>query len=88
LQAGSTGLGSRKLKFNIIFGEEAAEGMPPTYPQRGEPLIIMHCKTYDPVVWKLWVGVERSDIPALLKLFFRWSTIMGLFRLLFGGKAK
>ena len=88
MQAGSTGLGTRKLKFNIIFDKDAAEGMPSTYPKKGEPLIVIHCKTYDPVVWKLWIGVERSDIPALLKLIFRWSTISGIFRVLFGGKAE
>jgi len=83
MRAGSTGLGSKQLSFNIIFGSEAAKGMQPTYPKGNRGLIIMHCKTYDPVVCKLWVAIKRSDLLSLLRLVFRWNTLATLFKWLF-----
>lgn len=83
MQSGSTGLGQTKLKFKLMSDEEASEGMPSTFPGKDSPMVILKCKTYDPVIWKLWVGVERSDIPALFSFLFRWSTICAIFRMLF-----
>ena len=82
MQAGSTGLGSKVLKFRIKPPKYKAEGMPPTYP-KGGPVFIMGCKTYDPVIWNIWVAVERSDLLPLLRLIFSWETVTCLLKWLF-----
>ena len=86
MRAGSTGLGSKQLSFNIIFGSETKTGMPPTYPKGNSGMIIMHCKTYDPVIWKLWIGIERSDLLSLLKVVFSWKVMTCLLKWLFKRK--
>jgi hypothetical protein len=88
MRAGSTGLGNQMLCFNIVFGEEASTGMPPTYPKNTSEMIVMHCKTYDPVVWKLWVGVETSDLLPMIRVIFRWRTIAFLVKWLFSFSQK
>lgn len=74
MQAGSTGLGNKVLKFKIKPPRDKAEGMPRTYPKGGS-LIIMGCKTYDPVIWNIWVAIERSDVLPILRLMLTWETV-------------
>ena len=75
MKAGSTGLGDKKLKFRIKSPAKKAEGMPSTYP-KGEPLLILGCKTYEPVIWNIWVGIERSDILPMLRIIFSRETLV------------
>ena len=82
MQAGSTGLGDKTLKFRIKSPATKREGMPSTYP-RGEAFIIMGCKSYDPVVWNIWVGIERSDLLPMLRLIFTRKTLSCLLKWLF-----
>jgi hypothetical protein len=82
MQAGSTGLGDKTLKFRIKPPATKREGMPSTYPTEGK-FIIMGCKTYDPVVWNIWVGIERSDFFPLLRLIFTREVLGCLLKWLF-----
>ena len=87
MQAGSTGLGSKVLKFRIKPNKIKAEGMPPTYPKSGD-LIIMGCKTYDPVVWNIWVAIEKDDVIPFLKVALSKEVLSCVFRWLFTPKRK
>ena len=86
MRAGSTGLGKQQLSFNIVFGHDVSEGMPPTYPRKQPGIILMHCKTYDPVIWKLWIAIERSDLLPILRVILNIKTLSCLIRWLFQGK--
>ena len=55
MQCGSTGLGNMALKMNLE-DESKMTKLPPTRPPEGS--LIMYCKTYDPVVWCVWIGIE------------------------------
>lgn len=82
MQAGSTGLGDKTLKFRIKSPAIKKEGMPLTYP-KGGAFIVMGCKSYDPVVWNIWVGIERSDLLPMLRLIFTRETLSCLLKWLF-----
>lgn len=68
MQAGSTGLGNMTLWMNVIDESEVTR-MPPTSPP--ENSLVVYCKTYDPVVWNVWISVEPEELPALLRQLFK-----------------
>ncbi len=80
MQCGSTGLGNMALKMNLA-GESQMTKLPPTRPPEGS--LIMYCKTYDPVVWCVWIGIEPEDMGGLLRLVFKKETLVFVFRSLF-----
>jgi hypothetical protein len=55
--------------------------LPPTRPPEGS--LIMYCKTYDPVIWCVWIGIEPEDMGSLLRLFFKKETMAFVFKSLF-----
>jgi len=59
--------------------------MPDTYPKEGA-LIVMGCKTYDPVIWNIWVAIERSDVVPMLKLIISWETVGCILKWIFKRK--
>lgn len=77
MQCGSTGLGNMALKMRLA-DESQMTKLPPTRPPEGS--LIMYCKTYDPVVWCVWIGIEPDDMGALLRLVFKKETIVFIFR--------
>ena len=72
MQCGSTGLGKTALKMNLV-DESKMTKLPPTRPPEGS--LIMYCKTHDPVIWNVWIGIEPEDMGDLLKLTFNRKTI-------------
>ena len=80
MQCGSTGLGNMALKMNLE-DESKMTKLPPTRPPEGS--LIMYCKTYDPVVWCVWIGIEPEDMGALLGLAFKKETLVFVFKSLF-----
>ena len=80
MQCGSTGLGKMALKMTLV-DEEKMTKLPPTRPPEGS--LIMFCKTYDPVIWNVWIGIEPEDMGDLLKLAFNRKTIAFAFKSLF-----
>ena len=81
MQCGSTGLGNMALKMRLE-DESKMTKLPPTRPPEGS--LIMYCKTYDPVVWCVWIGIEPEDMGALLRLVFKKETIVFVFKSLIG----
>jgi hypothetical protein len=81
MQCGSTGLGNMALKMRLE-DESKMTKLPPTRPPEGS--LIMYCKTYDPVVWCVWIGIEPEDMGALLRLVFKRETIVFVFKSLIG----
>ena len=77
MQCGSTGLGNMALKMRLE-DESKMTKLPPTRPPEGS--LIMYCKTYDPVVWCVWIGIEPEDMGALLRLAFKKETLVFVFR--------
>ena len=80
MQCGSTGLGNMALKMRLE-DESKMTKLPPTRPPEGS--LIMYCKTYDPVVWCVWIGIEPEDMGALLRLAFKKETLVFVFKSLF-----
>jgi hypothetical protein len=68
------------LKMRLA-DESQMTKLPPTRPPEGS--LIMYCKTYDPVVWCVWIGIEPEDMGSLLRLVFRRQTLVFVFRSLF-----
>jgi len=81
MQCGSTGLGNMALKMRLADESEMTK-LPSTRPPEGS--LIMYCKTYDPVVWCVWIGIEPEDMGALLRLVFKKETLVFVFRSLIG----
>ena len=77
MQCGSTGLGNMALKMRLT-DESQMTKLPPTRPPEGS--LIMYCKTYDPVVWCVWIGIEPEDMGRLIRLVFRKETLAFIFR--------
>jgi len=77
MQCGSTGLGNMALKMRLE-DESKMTKLPPTRPPEGS--LIMYCKTYDPVVWCVWIGIEPEDMGPLLRLAFKKETLVFVFR--------
>ena len=68
----STGLGKTELKGKM-------SDLSPT----GEDLLVFHIKTYEPVEWHLRAGLERQDIPKILKGILKPSILLHIIRTLF-----
>jgi len=81
MQCGSTGLGNMALKMRLE-DESKMTKLPPTRPPEGS--LIMYCKTYDPVVWCVWIGIEPEDMRALLRLAFKKETLVFVVKSLIG----
>lgn len=64
MRCGSTGLGTRELEFDLLSVE------------RDSDRLLVRAKTSAPVVWNIWIGVEPSDTPRLVKLVAR-PTVAG-----------
>ncbi len=77
MQCGSTGLGNMALKMRLE-DESKMTKLPPTRPPEGS--LIMYCKTYDPVVWCVWIGIEPEDMGALLRLALKKETLVFVFK--------
>ncbi len=71
MQCGSTGLGKMSLKMKLV-DESKMNKLPPTKPPEGS--LVMYCKTYDPVIWNVWIGIGPEDIGSMLKMVFRRGT--------------
>jgi hypothetical protein len=65
------------LKMRLA-DESQMTKLPPTRPPAGS--LIMFCKTYDPVVWNVWIGIEPEDMGALLRLVFKKETLVFIFK--------
>lgn len=80
MQAGSTGLGKMTLKMRLS-DKSLMTKLPPTEPPEGA--IVMYCKTHDPVVWNVWIGIEPEDIPSMIRFALNpkilYFAIKGLF---------
>ena len=81
MQCGSTGLGNMALKMRLADESEMTK-LPSTRPPEGS--LIMYCKTYDPVVWCVWIGIEPEDMGPLLRLVFKKETLVFVCRSLIG----
>ena len=68
----STGLGQTELKGRMSDLSPA-----------GEDLLVYHIETYEPVKWHLKAGMERKDIPRILKGFLKPSILFYVIRTLF-----
>jgi len=80
MQCGSTGLGNMALKMRIADMSQMTK-LPPTRPPEGS--FVMYCKTFDPVVWNIWIGLEPDDLGPLIRLSFRKDTLAFAFKSLF-----
>ena len=67
----SSGLGKTELKGNM-------SDLSPT----GEDLLVYSIETYDPVEWCLRAGMERKDIPKILKGMLKPSVLFHVIRTL------
>ena len=77
MQCGSTGLGNMALKMRLE-DESKMTKLPPTRPPEGS--LIMYCKTHDPVVWCVWIGIEPEDMGGLIRLAFKKETLVFVFK--------
>jgi hypothetical protein len=68
----STGLGQTELKGRM-------SDLSPV----GEDLLVFHIDTYEPVKWHLKAGMERKDIPKILKGILKPSIFAFIIRTLF-----
>lgn len=80
MQCGSTGLGKMALKMKLV-NESKMTKLPPTSPPEGS--LIMYCKTHDPVIWNVWIGLEPEDMGDLIKLAFNRKTLAFVIKSLF-----
>jgi len=80
MQCGSTGLGKMALKMRLTDKEQMTK-LPPTDPP--EDSFVMYCKTYDPVVWNVWIGIEPEDVGAMVRMAFRKEALAFAFKSLF-----
>ncbi len=72
MQCGSTGLGKMALKMKLAT-EETMTKLPSTKPPEGS--LIMYCKTYDPVIWNVWISIEPEDFWDIIKIALSWKAI-------------
>ena len=68
----SSGLGKAELKGRIT-------GLSPV----GGDLLVCHIQTYDPVKWHMRAGLERKDVPQLLKGLLQPAIFFHTIRTLF-----
>lgn len=67
----SSGLGKTELKGNMADLSPA-----------GEDLLVFVIETYEPVEWRLRAGMERKDIPKILKGMLKPSVLFHVVRTL------
>ena len=72
MQAGSTGLGKVALKMSVVDKSKTAK-LPPTQPP--DDALVFYCKTWDPVVWDVWIGIEPDDVLPMLRLAFQKGAV-------------
>ncbi|MFC1876710.1 hypothetical protein ACFL2E_05485 [Thermodesulfobacteriota bacterium] len=72
MQAGSTGLGKQTLKMRMLKKDEKFK-YPPTKPPEGS--FCMYMKTYDPVVWNVWIVIEPQDIWPTFRAMLSWKAV-------------
>ncbi len=77
MQAGSTGLGKTTLKMHLAEESEISR-LPPAKPPEGS--LVLYCKTYDPVVWNIWISVEQTELPALLAQLLKPKLLWFVFK--------
>ena len=84
MQAGSTGLGKMTMKMNLVEESEITR-FPRTKPP--EDSLVLYLKSYEPVVWNVWVSVDEEEIPRLLAQLFKpkllWFVLRSLLRATF-----
>ena len=68
----STGLGQTELKGRM-------SDLSPV----GEDLLVLHIKTYEPVEWRMKAGLERKDVPKIVKGLLKPSIFFHTIRTLF-----
>ena len=68
----STGLGDTELK-----------GQMSSLSLMGQDLLVYDIQTYEPVKWHLRAGMERKDIPKILKGMLHPSVLFHVIRTLF-----
>ena len=87
MQAGSTGLGKQTLKMRMLKKDEEFK-YPPTKPPEGS--FSLYMKTYDPVIWNVWIVIEPQDIWPTFRAMLSWKAISffvkGAIKGLFSGK--
>jgi len=67
----STGLGKTELKGDMSSLAPA-----------GEDLLVFSIETYEPVKWQLRAGMERKDIPKIIKGILKPSVLFHVIRTL------
>jgi hypothetical protein len=72
MQVGSTGLGKQTLKMRMLKKGETFK-YPPTKPP--EESFCMYMKTYDPVVWNVWIVIEPQDIWPTFRAMLSWKAV-------------
>ena len=65
----SAGLGQMELKGRI-------SDLAPV----GKGLLVLHIETHDPVKWHLKAGLERRDIPKVIRAMLRPSILFHIIR--------
>jgi hypothetical protein len=68
----SSGLGQRELKGRMV-------DLSPV----GKDLLLYQIQTYEPVEWRMKAGLERKDIPKILKGLLQPSILFHTIRTLF-----
>ena len=68
----STGLGKVELKGRMSDLSPA-----------GKDLLVFDIKTYEPVEWHLRAGIERKDIPKVVKAMLKPSILFHIIRTIF-----
>ena len=72
MQAGSTGLGKQTLKMRMLRKDEKFK-YPPTKPPEGS--FSLYMKTYDPVIWNVWIVIEPQDIWPTFRAVLSWKAM-------------
>ena len=73
MQAGSTGLGKQTLKMRMLKKNEKFK-YPPTKPPEGS--FSLYMKTYDPVIWNVWIVIEPQDIWPTFRAMLSWKAVV------------
>jgi len=72
MQAGSTGLCKQTLKMRMLRKDEKFK-YPPTKPPEGS--FSLYMKTYDPVIWNVWIVIEPQDIWPTFRAVLSWKAV-------------
>jgi len=68
----SAGLGQRELKGKMV-------NLCPV----GDDLLVYYIQTYEPVEWRMKAGLERKDIPKVVKGLLQPSVLVHTIRTIF-----